>query len=265
MRSVGLLVFFLCLSAMVGCVNRPPKNPVSVRVMSYNIHHGRGMDGEVDLERIARVITAENPDIVALQEVDRGVERTGRRDLPGELAALTGMRAFFERNITYQGGDYGNAVLTRLPVLEEENIHLRMIREGEQRGVIRMVLAVGGKPIVFMNTHIDHRLGDDEERLLNVEQFKEIAASSGYLPIIIVGDFNDWPDSRTHRKMKEMFIDAWEVAGNGEGFTYRSDLPDRRIDYVWFAGEIEAVKAWIPQSLASDHLPLVADLEVIID
>lgn len=249
---------------MVGCASGPAESPVSLRVMTYNIHHGRGMDGEVNLERIARVITAENPDIVALQEVDRGVERTGRRDLPGELAALTGMHAFFERNITYQGGDYGNAILTRLPVVKEENIHLRMIREGEQRGVVRMVLAAGGREIVLMNTHIDYR-PDDEERLLNVEQFKEIAATGDDRPTIIVGDFNDRPGSRTHGMMKEMFTDAWETAGKGDGFTFRSDRPDRRIDYVWVAGDIKVLNAWIPQTLASDHLPLVVDLEVFAD
>ena len=85
--------------------------------MSYNVHHGEGSDGRIDLERIAAVIKEEKADLVALQEVDRGVLRSGKRDLPAELAKLTGMSVFFENNFGYQGGEYGNAILTRLPVL----------------------------------------------------------------------------------------------------------------------------------------------------
>ncbi len=117
LRLTHLALLFLAAIAAL-----PPfahaDEPTRLRVLSYNIHHGAGIDGRLDLERIARVIQSARPDVVALQEVDRGVARSKRIDEPAELARLTGLRAIFERNITYQGGDYGNAVLTGLPVRE---------------------------------------------------------------------------------------------------------------------------------------------------
>jgi endonuclease/exonuclease/phosphatase family metal-dependent hydrolase len=236
--------------------------PVTLRVMSYNIQHGRGMDGKVDLERIAAVINGEKADIVALQEVDRGVARTDRRDLPQELAKLTGMEFFFDKNIPHQGGEYGNAVLTRFPILERTNTHLRMLRPNEQRGVIQLVLDVQGRRVLFMNTHIDYRR-DDSERLENVSQFKEILAGHEKMPVIFCGDFNDLPGSRTHEAMKKLLADSWEVAGEGDGFTFRADNPVRRIDYIFVTRDsIEPLKIWVPSSLASDHLPVVAELRL---
>ncbi len=241
--------------------NGSESEELRLRVMSFNIRHGRGMDGEVDLQRIATVIRRENPDVVALQEVDRGVERSGRVDTPAVLEELTGMEAFFERNIEFQGGDYGNAVLTRFPIRKKANTHLDMLREGEQRGVIHMILDVDGRELLFLNTHIDYRR-DDSERLKNIRQFREIVGAYGDLPVIFCGDFNDFPGSRTHEKMKEDFVDAWEAAGEGDGFTFPSDEPDRRIDYVFLSrkGTLHPAGARVVDTRASDHRPLVVDL-----
>jgi endonuclease/exonuclease/phosphatase family metal-dependent hydrolase len=245
-----------------GTAAHPAGAAAPLRVLSYNIQHGRGIDGQIDLARIAAVINAERPDIVALQEVDKGVARTDRRDLPGELAALTGMLAYFDKNFDYQGGAYGNAVLTRLPVISARNIHLRMLRPGEQRGVIVMELAWQGRPLLFLNTHIDYRQ-DDAERLQNVAQFAEILAGHPDLPAVFCGDFNDRPGSRTHQQMRALLADTWEEVGDGDGFTFRADHPDRRIDYIWTSrGRVTPLRAWIPSTEASDHRPLVAELRI---
>ena len=260
---IAKMKWFLILLAVscvfAGCATR---SPTTLRVMSYNIHHGEGMDGKVDLERIAGIIMQEGVDIVALQEVDRGVERSGRRDIPEELAKLTGMRSFFDRNITFQGGDYGNAVLTRFPVLQQTNTHLRMLRPNEQRGVIQMVLKVQGRKLLFLNTHIDHR-PDDSERLKNVEQFQQILEEYPGMPVIFCGDFNSIPGSRTHTQMKRLLIDSWEEAGQGNGFTFPADKLNRRIDYLWISpGSVKPLKIHVPQTLASDHLPLVGTFQI---
>src|SRR6185436_4143043 len=112
------LTTLLCLGPFCGCARQ---EPVEIRIMSYNIRHGEGMDGRVDLARIADVIRRASPDVVALQEVDRGVQRTGGVDEPAMLGELAGMQSIFEKNIPYQGGEYGNAVLTRLPILYHQN------------------------------------------------------------------------------------------------------------------------------------------------
>ncbi len=239
-----------------------PKS-VSIRVMTYNIHHARGLDGKVDTDRIAEVILRERADIVGLQEVDRGVARTDRRDLIAELAQKTGMQYYFERNVMYQGGDYGNGILSRYPILERTNTHYRMIRAKEQRGVMKVALDIEGRRVMFMNTHIDYR-PDNEERLMNVEEIKGLIKGFGGVPVILCGDFNDYPGGRVHEELKTVLVDTWEAVGQGDGFTYPSGEPRSRIDYVWMTpGQgVKPVKAWVPRTEASDHLPLVVEFEL---
>jgi endonuclease/exonuclease/phosphatase family metal-dependent hydrolase len=237
--------------------------PITFRVMSYNIHHGEGLDGRVDLERINTLIKQAGADIVALQEVDKGVERTKRRDLPAELAALTGMTCVFSNNYSFQGGEYGNAVLTRFPVRSWTNAHYPMLRPGEQRGILQLKLDVRGREVWFMSTHIDHR-PDDAERLLNAETIGQLATNYAGTPIILCGDFNDVPESRTYAKLAALFVDSWKVAGSGPGFTIPAEGPKKRIDYIWISrgSPIKPMKMWVPESQASDHLPIVAELEL---
>jgi len=141
----------LAVLTLTGCVS---EHPVTVRVLTYNIHHGEGMDGQIDLERIAAVIRETEADLVALQEVDRGVERTSRADQPGHLGELAGMHAVFEKNIAYQGGEYGNAVLSRFPVEHHQNHHLPRLLPNEQRGLLEVHVRAGG--------HVRERLVSEE-------------------------------------------------------------------------------------------------------
>jgi len=242
---------------------RSVESAKSFRVMTYNIHHGEGVDGRIDLERIADVIKKERADLVALQEVDKGVARTARRDFPAELAVLTGMPCVFSNNYHYQGGEYGNAILSRFPVVTWTNTHLQMIRNGEQRGILQTTVSVLGNQLVFMATHIDYRREDDE-RIINVAEFKRIVKRYSGLPVIVCGDFNDTPGSRTYANMAEEFVDVWVKVGDGPGYTITSTNPTKRIDYIWLHKEqrsIEPLRAWVIKTPASDHLPLVAEFE----
>ncbi|HEX5218386.1 MAG TPA: endonuclease/exonuclease/phosphatase family protein [Verrucomicrobiae bacterium] len=255
-----------CLSWLTGCAQSQPA-PVAaaekIRVMTYNIRHGRGLDNQVNLERIAKLIKEEGPDIVALQEVDKGTERTERRDLAAELAALTGMTAVFSNNYHFQGGEYGNAVLTRFPVRHWTNQHYRMLRPGEQRGIIQLTLDIHGRELVFMSTHIDYR-ADDSERWANVGEIETILQRHPKTPIIMCGDFNDTPESRVYRRLSENLIDVWQRVGEGPGLTIPPVNPRKRIDYIWLSkgGAIEPLRVWVPQTEASDHLPVVAELKL---
>jgi endonuclease/exonuclease/phosphatase (EEP) superfamily protein YafD len=135
-----------------------------------------------------------------------------------------------------------------------------MIRPGEQRGLLQLTLRVYGRELIFMDTHIDYR-PDDTERLMNIEEIHDTLAKYRGDSVIVAGDFNDNPDSRTHAKMKEQFDDAWELIGQGDGFTYPTEAPRKRIDYLWLAKDKSVVplKAWVPQSDASDHRPLAVE------
>jgi endonuclease/exonuclease/phosphatase family metal-dependent hydrolase len=257
-----LLALLAGLLVASGCASRPaPGTEAALTVMTYNIRHGRGMDDRVDLERIARLIHEHRPDLVALQEVDQGVARTQGRDLPGELSRLTGMTVVFGKNIDHQGGDYGNAILSRHPVLASTNLHYRMLREGEQRGLLQTTIDLRGEQITFHSTHLDFR-PDPAERLSNVVEIKAATDARPGQLTIVAGDFNDHPGGAVHDALKATFVDAWEQAGRGAGFTHSSTQPKSRIDYVF----VRPVNGWkvtraeVLPSLASDHLPLLVEL-----
>jgi endonuclease/exonuclease/phosphatase family metal-dependent hydrolase len=236
--------------------------PVIVRVMSYNIHHAEGIDGKLDVERIARVILEAKADIVGLQEVERGTERTQRRDLPAELAKLTGLTAHFDKNIPHQGGEYGNAVLSRYPIKQAKNTHLKSFANGEQRGVQQLVLDLAGREVLFLNTHLDHRR-DPAEREHSATELKVIVAAAGNKPVILVGDFNAPPEAKSNVTIRGFLADTWPLLNREPGFTIPVKKPTRRIDYIWITpASITPVKMAVIQSEASDHLPIVAELRL---
>src|SRR6185436_14707317 len=136
-RSLAVLLGAAGLVAGCQTAPQPAASPTTFRVMTYNLHHGEGLDGKVDLLRIAELTKREGADLVALQEVDKGVERTARRDFPDELAALTGLTCVFSNNYHFQGGEYGNAVLTRFPIKSWTNTHFKKVNETEQRGILQ--------------------------------------------------------------------------------------------------------------------------------
>lgn len=236
-------------------------DPRRLRVLSYNIHHGEGTDGKIDLERIARVITGVKPDLVALQEVDRGVKRTKGIDEPAELARLTQMKAVFERNITYQGGDYGNAVLSRLPVQRHKNHALPSLYQGEQRGVLEVEVTWEGRPLLFLATHLDYR-PNDAERRASVERIEEVLKDRRDVPVILAGDLNATPES----EVLKMFRKNWQMCGvSPTTWTYPAAEPKKQIDYVlarpaqrWKTVEVRVLQ----EPVASDHRPILAVLEL---
>jgi endonuclease/exonuclease/phosphatase family metal-dependent hydrolase len=237
--------------------------PVRLRVLSYNIHHARGTDDVVDLERIARVINEVRPDVVALQEVDRGVERSGRIDEPAELARLTGTEAYFERNIPYQGGDYGNALLSKLPIVARRNVPLPSHYEGEQRGCLVVDLEGPGDsgPIRVFATHLDYRPADGE-RLDSAALIEDLAGEEPDRPTILMGDLNALPDSAVLRR----FDESWTRANPEPLPTFPVVEPTRQIDYILFRPEgrwrVVEVRV-LDEEVASDHRPIFAVLELV--
>ncbi|HYX29927.1 MAG TPA: endonuclease/exonuclease/phosphatase family protein [Pyrinomonadaceae bacterium] len=230
--------------------------------MTYNVHVGVGMDKKLDLPRIASVINQQHPDLVGLQEVDRGVERTQRTDEIAELARLTKMDYAFAFNLKYQGGQYGVAILSRFAIRATDHRLYKNTREAERRGFIRAEVNIGGCVVNFVTTHLDYQYEDG--RVYEAEQLlsglKDVQG-----PLIVVGDFNDIPSGGAYKLMHDRFADAWiESHASGEGFSYPSDKPAKRIDYILTRRSdwIKSKRAWIPETLASDHVPVVADLEI---
>jgi endonuclease/exonuclease/phosphatase family metal-dependent hydrolase len=232
--------------------------PQEIRVVTYNIHHGEGTDGKLDLERIAAVINSEKPDLVGLNEVDQGTRRTQQIDMPAELAKLTGMTAVFEKNIDHDGGKYGNAVLSRLPIVRHENHKLPSDYKGEQRGVLEVEVGNKDEPLLFLCTHLDYR-PDDHERLASIETIEKVVAESDGQPVILVGDLNATPDS----KVMETFAKSWGRSNDEPLLTFPAANPEKQIDYVLFrpAAEWEVVECRVlDEAVASDHRGMMAVL-----
>ena len=233
-------------------------------VMVYNIRHGRGIDDVVDLERIASVIRSARPDIVALSEVDRITARTGGVDQAAALARMLDMHLAYGANIPYQGGLYGNAVMSRFPIDFATNLPLPS--QSEQRGLLHVRLDVGGKKLHFLATHLGLSAAERELQFATIAEY--VARLEG--PVILGGDFNT--GSGADRALGPGMRDAWLLQfekGLGSprsGLTFPSSRPSDRIDYIFLSEEIDLhgedpVRTL--SSLASDHLPVIARVAII--
>lgn len=241
-----------------GCAMKEPAR--SLRVLSWNLHHGEGMDRVVDLERIARVIRESGADLVALQEVDVRTVRTGQVDQAEEYQRLTGLRGAFGKAIDFQGGAYGGLLLSRWP-LEAFTVHrLPNPRNREQRIALSAGVTIPGfGDVRFVGVHLD-ATRTDEDRWEQGAALESLFGG-GTVPAILAGDLNDRPESRTVRRLLERWEDA--AGGNPEP-TIPADQPEARIDYVLLRPpgrwRVQSVRV-LPESLASDHRPVMVTLE----
>lgn len=270
----------------------------SLRIMAYNTHHSAGNDecedpetpeGEIpdadcslDLPRLADVISAEDPDIVALQEVDRFWARSAGADQPEELGALLNMESCYGANLTHEADnhadiehEYGVATLSRYPIISCEN-HLLPTTEGwEQRGMLDTRIDVPGiGEVAVINTHLQANVSGEPEEAARqrIEQSQAIADHIATLdvPVIVLGDLNAEPDSGEIDSLigeGSDFIDVWDIAGEGEGATMFDGAhgePTARIDYILVSPHFSVQHAEVIDNegsrMASDHFPLVADL-----
>lgn len=236
-----------------------------LRVMSFNIHHGEGTDGTLDLSRIADVIRDSDAEVVGLQEVDRHwSDRSDFVDQASWLARELNMHVAFGANLDrdpLEPGEprrqYGNAILTRWPVLERDNTYLPRFDGHEQRGLLRARIAVRGVPVQVYSTHLQHN--DAEERLAQVRAIRSIIGAPED-SVLLLGDLNATPQAPEVETFIDGLVDVWAAAGTGDGATYTSADPTKRIDYVLTSDDVVARTAAVVTSdaPASDHLPVAS-------
>src|SRR5438128_1636649 len=233
LRKTLIASFFLFgVVSTLTAGGRAPSFKAKLRVMTYNIHVGVGMDKKMDLQRIADVINHEHPDLVGLQEVDRGVKRTEGVDEIAELARMTQMQYAFAHNLDYQGGQYGVAILSRFPILKTDHRKYQNKREAKRRGMIRIEVNVGGRMVGFATTHLDYQYEDG--RVFETEQLLEFLKDQKG-PLILVGDFNEEPNGNAYKLMAAQFEDAWiRSKAKDAGLSYPADQAAKRIDYVFY-------------------------------
>lgn len=233
-----------------------------LRILTYNIHHGEGTDGRFDLARIAGVINAQRPDLVALQEVDRRTTRASGVDQAAELARLTGMNYAYGAAMEYAGGEYGEAILSRFALASIENYILPWPDGSEPRALLVVqVEAKGIGPVTFGGTHLAHDSAVD--RLEQATRINEVMGGKMGVATILAGDLNATPGSAPMREFDRHWMDAAPATGSAEP-TYPNIQPQRRIDYVlvrprdgWRVLEATVIEG----EIASDHCSVLVVLE----
>lgn len=247
----------------VGCRNATVRRPARLRVLTYNTHHGEGADGRLDLERIAGVIRGADPDLVALQEIDRRARRTGGADQAAIYAKLTGLHGWFGAAMPFQDGEYGQMLLARWPLLDPTVVRLPGTSGREPRiAVTARVEAPGFGRIQWGGVHLD-ATRTDEDRWEQVGALLDRFGRDG-VPTLLAGDFNDTPESRVMRRMLEPSAGWHDTAGAVGAPTVPAEVPRSRIDYIlawprdhWRASSSEVLN----EPAASDHRPILAILE----
>jgi len=249
----AIIIAVLCISCTAVSENTPTEQR-TLRVCSYNIHHGQGMDGKLDLERIAAVIAKAEPDVVALQEVDQNCTRTGGRDLAKELGELLGMQHRFGKAMDFQGGGYGVAVLSKLPIVGQ--VRHVLPKGDEPRCALEVKVRFEGwdAPLSFVSVHNSWRRED-----VRVRQVKALleALADNTNPTILAGDFNATPGSES---MKLFEAAQWRILDEGGKKTCPSVEPRTEIDFFVTRGLPEASIEHdvIEEKVASDHRPIHA-------
>lgn len=230
-----------------------------LRIVSYNIRHGRGEDKVVDLERTARVLRELRPDIVGFQEVDERAERSGSVAQAERLGELLGMQHAFGKFMDFQGGAYGMAVLSRHPIVAVNPV--RLPDGNEPRVALTVDIRLPDDSLLtVINVHFDW-VRDDGFRYAQAETLaRHLDGLKGQY--VLLGDFNDVPESRTLALFRARAAEASKPSG--ARFTFPSDAPAREIDYIFFAPR----SAWratevrvIDERVASDHRPVLAVLQ----
>lgn len=235
-----------------------PPSEIKMRVVSYNIRHGAGMDDSVQIARTADFLQELGPDIVGLQEVDLNVNRSGSVNQPYELGRRLGMHAAFGAFMDYDGGQYGMAILSKYPLRNVKPIQLP-VGEEPRIALTAEVRLPSGESLTIVNVHFDW-IDDDKSR------FAQATALAEYLrqlktPYVLLGDFNDTPGSRTISLFQSMAGEAKKPVK--DQFTFSSTKPEKEIDFIFFS----PAERWqardtrvLNEKLVSDHRPVMTEL-----
>lgn len=259
----------LCSLLSAGCaVAHRPAPPI--RVLVLNMHAGKDAAGADNLERISELIGSNTPDLVLLQEVDRGTRRSGGIDQVDRLRQATAYDGAFGASLRgYDGGQYGVAILSRHAIAYQTTVPLPVAPAQTRAGgsheprVALVVLANMERRIMWraVDTHLDP--SDEAARTQEVAGLLTVTreqAAAG-TPFVTGGDFNSTPESAVQQALKSAGLrDAWIECGKGDGFTYPANAPSKRIDYLFLAGDLHCSDARVLDTTLSDHRPLLVTI-----
>lgn len=233
--------------------------------MTYNIHHANppSKAGLIDIAAIAKVINQQQPDLVAIQEVDVNTKRAGMNEAE-VLSKATHMNVYFAKAIDYDGGDYGVVLLSRYPLSNAKTVHLPTLQgtNGEPRVLATAEITLPGKKkITFACTHLDAQRKDDN-RIAQINTIID-KLQGDVKTVIIGGDFNATAESEVIQMLDRSFR---RTCTENCGFTIPQINPTKTIDFIAYKkGTVEMnviSHKVIDEQYASDHLPVVAEFEI---
>jgi endonuclease/exonuclease/phosphatase family metal-dependent hydrolase len=252
------MAFLLAVLALFAGLKVASQQP-GITVMSYNIHHGADKDERNTLDSIGYYILGTKAHLVGLQEVDSVCTRSGQIDQMKRLAAITGMHYSFVRHFAYQGGAYGQGILSRYPIKKVENIRLSLLKPDSLRQslaliVVEVDITVKGS-VLFTNAHFSldaaTRLKQAEEVLQYLKKRK--------LPAIFMGDLNATPEQSEIR----LLLSQLTLASGLDQPSFPTDAPVKTIDYIFFNSRLKGkpVHSEVPPIHHSDHLPVLSTIQ----
>jgi len=255
---------YLAFFILIGCLPMAAAAQESghqLRVMSFNILHGTNSSGTVTLEKQAEAIKEVKPDLVGLQEVDDKVDRSKRLDQPKKLGELTGMYYAFGAHFEYQGGHYGNAILSRFPLSDVRDRRITLFtKEGttETRNLISATAMLDdGSTVVIASVHMGL---NQESRLVQAGEIVDYLDDYD-VPVILTGDFNAEPGTPELARLQKMFA----ATGTSVTGTYPVGAPTKTIDFIMVSRQdllsVETYKV-LSDVPYSDHYPIVSEFTV---
>jgi endonuclease/exonuclease/phosphatase family metal-dependent hydrolase len=263
MKSRIVVIFFILMLTGSVFSQSLEDNKRIVKVLTFNILHGATTVGDFNLDNIAKVILEADPDLVAMQEVDFLTNRAKKYDLVTELAIRTKMAPLFARAMPYDGGEYGEGILSKWSFVSSRNVPLPYTEGNEPRAAAEIVTVMpSGDTIAFVGTHFDH-LKNGKDRLAQANKINEVFSMNKY-PTILAGDLNAQPESLTIRLLKNI----WTVSDQKDipSPTMPSANPKSKIDYIMYKPQ----NKWkvlrtevIQDEIASDHCAYLVTLELL--
>jgi endonuclease/exonuclease/phosphatase family metal-dependent hydrolase len=234
-----------------------------VKILSFNILHGKTMKGDFNLDVIAKVIIDANPDFVALQEVDYKTNRAKKYDLVTELGWRAKMAPIYARAMPYDGGEYGEGVLSKHTFLSTRNIPLPHLPDDEPRAALEITTVLPSKDTIsFIGTHLDH-LKVDTNKIMQAKEINKVFSNNKY-PTILAGDLNAEPNSNTMNILESYWTASYDKTNPQS--TFSSENPTQKIDYVLFypkhKWKVLETKV-ICDTIASDHCAYLVTLQLL--
>jgi endonuclease/exonuclease/phosphatase family metal-dependent hydrolase len=250
---------------------RRERSKLEIKVMTFNIHHGKGTDGKINLKRIAGVIRESDVDIIGLNEVDNQFsKRSDYINQAAWLAEYLQMNYVFGPSLSFKSkkknGDsitvreYGNALLSKHPILSHQTHPFNYLRVIEGRSLLEASIKINKQMLKIYTSHLSLN-SFLHTRQTNFILKRMIEAQER---VIVFGDWNMKPKAKAWHKITEHFTDVWSVQQQEHGYTFPSMRPRARLDYIFVSNSFYIVDSEVVKKVpqASDHLPLIATLRL---